>query len=250
MALPEGTAVIEVTGTYISPDGSFLGGQVLFSPSSPLTDEAGSVVMGDRPLTARLLPGTGSFSITLPCTGTAGLAPSGWLWKADVQVPGAEDIFWFGIPASLGDSRDISALTTFGAPPAGTAFVSSINGQTGAVELGDGFGILPPAGDIGGTSLDPTVTATHLAAPLPIVQGGTGAASAGAALTALGAAAAVSTSALATTATTGFLAIPSCAGVPTGIPSGYGSAVPMVMDSVTGQLYAYTSSAWKAVTLS
>lgn len=44
------------------------------------------------------------------------------------------------------------------------------------------------AGDLGGTYPNPTVTATHLSAALPISQGGTGAITAPAALTALGAA--------------------------------------------------------------
>lgn len=35
-------------------------------------------------------------------------------------------------------------------------------------------GFVQLAGDIGGTGLSPTVTATHLAAPLPVTQGGTG----------------------------------------------------------------------------
>ncbi|MET9126908.1 hypothetical protein [Streptomyces sp. NPDC004528] len=41
-------------------------------------------------------------------------------------------------------------------------------------------------GDLGSTYPNPQVTATHLSAPLPLAQGGTGAASASAALTALG----------------------------------------------------------------
>ena len=39
---------------------------------------------------------------------------------------------------------------------------------------GGGGGITPPAGDIGGTTTDPTVVSTHLASPLPVAQGGTG----------------------------------------------------------------------------
>jgi hypothetical protein len=41
---------------------------------------------------------------------------------------------------------------------------------------GGGGGITPPAGDIGGTTAAPTVVNTHLAAALPISQGGTGSA--------------------------------------------------------------------------
>lgn len=54
-----------------------------------------------------------------------------------------------------------------------------------------GGGITPPAGDIGGTTSSPTVVATHLSAPLPLTQGGTGLdeTSNAALLTALGAAA-------------------------------------------------------------
>ena len=39
---------------------------------------------------------------------------------------------------------------------------------------GGGGGITPPAGDIGGTTADPTVVSTHLTSPLPLAQGGTG----------------------------------------------------------------------------
>lgn len=46
-------------------------------------------------------------------------------------------------------------------------------------------GITPPAGDIGGTTSSPTVTGTHLAAPLPVAQGGTGQTAAAAAYNAL-----------------------------------------------------------------
>lgn len=54
---------------------------------------------------------------------------------------------------------------------------------------GGSGGITPPAGDLGGTTAAPTVVATHLAAALPVAQGGTGAATAAAALADLGGAA-------------------------------------------------------------
>ena len=52
--------------------------------------------------------------------------------------------------------------------------------------------------------------------------------------------------ALATTATAGFLHIPSCAGAPTGVPTLYTGAVPMVFDTTDSKLYIYTGGAWTA----
>lgn len=53
--------------------------------------------------------------------------------------------------------------------------------------------------------------------------------------------------ALATNATVGFFMIPSCAGVPSGAPIGFGAGnVPVIWDSTNFRMYAYTASgAWK-----
>ena len=48
-------------------------------------------------------------------------------------------------------------------------------------------------------------------------------------------------------ATTGFFYMPSCAGVPVGTPDPIAGMVPMVIDSTTGVLYAYTSGVWASV---
>lgn len=60
----------------------------------------------------------------------------------------------------------------------------------------------------------------------------------------------VGNAALATNAVDGFLYIPSMPGTPTGTPTSQGAAVPLVIDSATGQLWAYIASGWKAITLS
>lgn len=54
----------------------------------------------------------------------------------------------------------------------------------------------------------------------------------------------VGNAALATTATAGFLYIPTCAGVPTGVPTAFTGRVPMVYDSTNDKLYLYRSG-WK-----
>ncbi len=52
------------------------------------------------------------------------------------------------------------------------------------------------------------------------------------------------TSSLATTATDGFLYLPSCAGVPTGVPTAITGKVPIVVDSTNNKLYFYSGGAW------
>jgi hypothetical protein len=51
--------------------------------------------------------------------------------------------------------------------------------------------------------------------------------------------------ALATTATAGFLYIPSCAGVPTGVPVVYTGTVPLIYDTTNLRLYVYSGGAWR-----
>jgi len=60
----------------------------------------------------------------------------------------------------------------------------------------------------------------------------------------------VNMSALATTATAGFLEIPSCPGAPIGVPTlAYIGSVPLVVDSINNRLYIYINSIWKYVSL-
>lgn len=51
--------------------------------------------------------------------------------------------------------------------------------------------------------------------------------------------------ALATTATNGFLYIPTCAGVPTGTPTAYTGMAPLVVNTTNNKLYFYSGGAWR-----
>jgi hypothetical protein len=53
----------------------------------------------------------------------------------------------------------------------------------------------------------------------------------------------VGTAALATTATSGFLYVPTCAGTPTGTPAGFTGTVPIVFDTTNNKIYVY-DGAW------
>lgn len=52
---------------------------------------------------------------------------------------------------------------------------------------------------------------------------------------------------LATDATTGFLWVPACEGVPTGTPVPIEGMLPLVADSLTGTLYMHDGAAWNAL---
>ena len=52
-------------------------------------------------------------------------------------------------------------------------------------------------------------------------------------------------SALATTATDGFLYVPTCAGVPTGTPTAITGMAPIVVNTTNNKLYFYSGGAWR-----
>jgi hypothetical protein len=55
----------------------------------------------------------------------------------------------------------------------------------------------------------------------------------------------INTAALATTATDGFLYVPTCAGTPTGTPTTYTGRAPIVVNTTNNKLYFYSGGAWR-----
>ena len=55
----------------------------------------------------------------------------------------------------------------------------------------------------------------------------------------------VGNQALSTTATDGFLYVPTCAGTPTGTPTAQTGTVPIVVDTSANKLYFYSGAAWR-----
>ena len=136
--------------------------------------------------------GTSYYCVTA-CTGQVPSSSGDWALQDSFEGPAAGG-------ASGAASGDLSGTypapvvakiqgTAITAPPGGTTAFLRGDG-TWVAPAGGGGGITPPAGDIGGSAGTPTVTATHLSSPLPVAQGGTNAATVGAALTSLGAASA------------------------------------------------------------
>lgn len=55
----------------------------------------------------------------------------------------------------------------------------------------------------------------------------------------------IGNAALGTTATDGFLYIPTCAGTPTGVPTTFTGRIPMIFDTTNSQFWFYAGGAWK-----
>ena len=147
MSLPGGLTTIIITGTYMDSSGTAQAGSVSFTPTSAVTDAAGKTVLTETAVTA-VLNSLGSFTLTLPCTDTAGLTPSGWAFVTTVSVPGAQQTFSpVYLPHALGSTVDISALLpspatpVTGSPaPSGVSYIpNAVTVPVDAPALGGGF---------------------------------------------------------------------------------------------------------------
>lgn len=177
------------------------GARAIFTPSAWLTDTSDTLLIPPAPVQVTL-DGNGKFSVSLLATDNGAPQPAGWTWTAEfIGIPGVPELsFSFFLAHATGATQDISSLAQVPAVtpvqaylplPTGTATSGLVPIASGSGE-GSAWGTPPggapsgaAGGDLGSTFPNPTVTATHLASPLPIAQGGSGQATQQAALDAL-----------------------------------------------------------------
>lgn len=168
MAIP----LITITGPLLAPNGvAPAKGTIHVLASAPFSvmDGATPVLVAMGKL-IRLVEGTGA----LPDTFQLSPTPAGYWYEFRFDIDDVDGVphKWsqrYQIEASPA-TLPIASLTVYLPPPAGTA--TPLRLATAASP-----GMVQLAGDLGGPAAAPTVTATHLAVPLPQAQGGSGAAS-------------------------------------------------------------------------
>lgn len=109
MALPNNLTTITVTGTYLDFYGNPLSGMVSFTPTSTELMDATAPAMLDAEPVVETLDVDGHFSVVLPCTDNADLAPAGWAYTVVEQIHGTRT-YQITLPHTLGSSVDIATL--------------------------------------------------------------------------------------------------------------------------------------------
>jgi hypothetical protein len=108
--LPGDITLIEVTGSFPRFGNVPVGGEVLFTPSSVITDLAGDVILTQQPVTGFITPAGVMTPVSLPCTDNGTLIPAGWTWAVTEKVPGSGRTYSILLPHTLGPTVDLSDL--------------------------------------------------------------------------------------------------------------------------------------------
>lgn len=171
MAVP----TIQITGSVVSPDGAVLTSGVIVAelsqPGSALDGAVSVRVLGK--ISATITAGTVAADLDL--VPNDAITPAGTYYRVTIFGTTADgQVYRSAVPekwqvASSPASVDIGAVTRLDVVPGvALGLPNATATAAGAVTL---------ANDLGGTAALPTVVATHLSAPLPEAQGGSGAAS-------------------------------------------------------------------------
>jgi hypothetical protein len=192
MPFPVDAQTTTLTMTVGQTDGAAVRETITITPSPPqiLSTALNDIREGSgAPITITPDRASGTATVRLLNTDATGYSPSGWTYTVQ---RGSQAPYSISLPASLGSTADLADLTPVPAAPGtygylivatGTPSVGQVPTATSGTTAewqalppaGSGTaGVVRLAGDLGGTSASPQVVATHLAAPLPVAQGGTG----------------------------------------------------------------------------
>ncbi|MEV6436327.1 hypothetical protein [Streptomyces anulatus] len=153
MALPANYSTVLVFGRYIDFAGAPAQGTVTFEPSLKyVKDPSADVLILSTALVATL-DGTGAFSIEIPATDDPDVTPSGFTWNVTEHLNGRTwRTFSISVPQDT-PAPGIDLVTVAPVLPADQVsnFVTSVDGQTGDVNLG---GLYAPLDDGGKIPLD------------------------------------------------------------------------------------------------
>jgi hypothetical protein len=129
-----------VTATYKRADNvSPASGWFTFTPNTTLQAALQSAMYPAAPVRA-VLDATGSLSVTLVCTDSTDVSPSGWAYVVTEQIAGAYRTYSVLVPSGAG-AVDLSSLAPLGTPPALVQYllassVGQVGGPAGPLDSG------------------------------------------------------------------------------------------------------------------
>lgn len=135
MTFPAGTPTVTLVGTLpAAVAGTGVGGQIELTPSALLTDETRHAIYPGGGKAAIV---NGAFSVEVIPNNAAGILPTGWRWRVDIQPStGRRATFWADIHGADGDTVHLDTLVPAQAPAGGATGVPGKSAYEVAVEQG------------------------------------------------------------------------------------------------------------------